>query len=281
MSSDFSSLSDKGSPEESESVSKPADTAGESVCLDQSLSIAADKFREMVLVTTDPEPQDTNTSVGSAMDPDPFARERQKRLLPSNTVTLASSASPSGSSEGHQSKQESAPALSGRTPVIDEHQQRQEEMCQTLIRDMNKYGVCVLDDFLGEQRGQKVLSEVVTMYSEGKFKDGQLVAPATKAAAAEIRDLKHIRGDKITWIGGREPGCSNIGYLINQVSGVSSSYLSSRPEIVLIVLPFIYRWTLLSRWRIECRTMGSWDSTKSENGPRYGLKVNQRLEIRV
>lgn len=237
--SDLSSLSDKSSEA---SVTHTADIESSSsadsvgVCLDQqSLSIAAtaDSFREMVLVTTtsDQEPQGTFNSAG-AMDPDPFAKERQKRLLPSNTVTLSSPSSSSlaaasGSSEGRCSEQQSqqnapqaAAAPSGLSPgpVFDEHQQRQEEMCQTLIRDMNKYGVCVLDDFLGEQRGQKVLSEVVTMYSEGKFKDGQLVAPSTKAAAAEIRDLKHIRGDKITWIGGREPGCSNIGYLINQVS---------------------------------------------------------------
>lgn len=58
------------------------------------------------------------------------------------------------------------------------------------------------------------------MYSAGKFKDGQLVQPTTASGSVSaVRDQKHIRGDKITWIGGREPGCSNIGHLINQVSG--------------------------------------------------------------
>lgn len=32
------------------------------------------------------------------------------------------------------------------------------------------------------------------------------------------QDLRTIRGDKITWVKGVEPGCSNVGYLINQVS---------------------------------------------------------------
>ena len=42
--------------------------------------------------------------------------------------------------------------------------------------------------------------------------DGQLVS---NTVAEE--DLRTIRGDKITWVKGTESGCSNIGYLINQV----------------------------------------------------------------
>lgn len=148
-----------------------------------------------------------NNNKSNNNDLDPFAKERQKRLLPSNTVSL--NQHQQGSFEGRLEVQPAA--------LLPPHQ---EEMCNTLIRDLNKYGVCVLDEFLGEERGHKVLSEVITMYSAGKFKDGQLVQPqssSAKAKASEVRDLKHIRGDKITWIGGREPGCSNIGFLINQV----------------------------------------------------------------
>lgn len=43
-------------------------------------------------------------------------------------------------------------------------------MCHNLISDLNSYGVCVLDSFVGEQRGLKVLSEVKEMYTAGKFK---------------------------------------------------------------------------------------------------------------
>ena len=32
------------------------------------------------------------------------------------------------------------------------------------------------------------------------------------------KDLSHIRGDKIKWIGGNEPACNNISYLIKQVN---------------------------------------------------------------
>lgn len=160
-----------------------------------------------------PPPQSSpsqGTPRGHGTVEDPFARERQKRLLPSNTVSLG------------------AGSFEGRLDVAQPMHLHQEEMCHTLIRDLNKYGVCVLDEFMGEERGERVLSEVVTMYSAGKFMDGQLVQPSTKTG--EIRDLKHIRGDKITWIGGREPGCANIGYLINQVSGVTLViYSFSRP----------------------------------------------------
>lgn len=34
------------------------------------------------------------------------------------------------------------------------------------------------------------------------------------------KDLKHIRGDKITWIDGKEPDCINMAFLINQVDAV-------------------------------------------------------------
>uniref|UniRef100_A0A2M4AJB6 hypoxia-inducible factor-proline dioxygenase n=1 Tax=Anopheles triannulatus TaxID=58253 RepID=A0A2M4AJB6_9DIPT len=88
------------------------------------------------------------------------------------------------------------------------------EACTSLIRDMNEYGVCVLDNFLGRERGLQVLNEVTGMYSSGVFRDGQLVSNRGG------KNLRHIRGDKITWIDGLEPGCSSVGYLINRVDAV-------------------------------------------------------------
>lgn len=91
--------------------------------------------------------------------------------------------------------------------------ERVHNLPEMIVRDLNNYGVCVLDDFLGQERGMRVLSEVLTMHTEGKFTDGKLVNPLP----GDERDQKHIRGDKIAWIGGQENGCANIGYLINQV----------------------------------------------------------------
>lgn len=43
------------------------------------------------------------------------------------------------------------------------------EICQRVIRDMTHYGVCVLNNFLGKERGLSVLNEVLEMYRSGIF----------------------------------------------------------------------------------------------------------------
>lgn len=90
-----------------------------------------------------------------------------------------------------------------------------EEMCRNVILDMDAYGVCVVDNFLGEDQGKSVLAEVLHMYTQGNFKDGQLVSSTGRRG-----DLKTIRGDQIMWVDGREKNCKNIGYLISQVDAV-------------------------------------------------------------
>lgn len=89
-----------------------------------------------------------------------------------------------------------------------------EEISRNVIKDMDAYGVCVVDDFLGLERGMAVLNEVIGMYETGVFKDGQLVSNKVK------KDLKTIRGDQITWIDGKESSCRNIGMLISEVDAV-------------------------------------------------------------
>ncbi|KOB58241.1 putative Egl nine-like protein 1, partial [Operophtera brumata] len=43
------------------------------------------------------------------------------------------------------------------------------KLCQQVIRDMSQYGMCVLNNFLGREKGQLVLNEVLEMYSSGIF----------------------------------------------------------------------------------------------------------------
>lgn len=90
-----------------------------------------------------------------------------------------------------------------------------DKICSYVIRDMDKYGVCVVDKFLGKEKGIAVLNEVLDMYGAGLFKDGQLVS--NKASA---NDLKTIRGDQIIWLDGKEQQCQNIGMLISQVDAI-------------------------------------------------------------
>ncbi|XP_023726166.1 egl nine homolog 1 isoform X1 [Cryptotermes secundus] len=89
-----------------------------------------------------------------------------------------------------------------------------EEVCRNVIRDMDAYGVCVVDNFLGQEMGMAVLGEVTSMYKKGVFKDGQLVSNRAK------KNLKTIRGDQITWLDGKEKFCKNIGFLISQVDNI-------------------------------------------------------------
>lgn len=89
-----------------------------------------------------------------------------------------------------------------------------EEVSINVIRDMDAYGVCVVDHFLGPEMGNKVLDEVISMYRQGVFKDGQTVS------ARSTSDVKTIRGDQITWLDGKESQCKSIGNLIAKVDTV-------------------------------------------------------------
>lgn len=86
-------------------------------------------------------------------------------------------------------------------------------LVQQVIEDMDHYGVCVVDNLLGDARGGAVLREVQNMYSKGAFQDGQLVK-------SKDGQSKSIRGDKITWVDGREPHCRNISVLIKLLDNI-------------------------------------------------------------
>ncbi|XP_039282568.1 egl nine homolog 1 [Nilaparvata lugens] len=83
-----------------------------------------------------------------------------------------------------------------------------------VVKDMDTYGVCVVDGFLGAERGSAVLDEVLDMYRKGLFRDGQLVSNRVNA------DLKTIRGDQIMWVDGKEAACKNIGILIGILDAI-------------------------------------------------------------
>ncbi|RVE44597.1 hypothetical protein evm_010735 [Chilo suppressalis] len=88
------------------------------------------------------------------------------------------------------------------------------EVCHRLVRDMTQYGVCVLDNFLGREKGLLVRNEVMEMYRLGIFSAGQLVSnPKSK-------DSQTVRSDLITWIDGKESYCQYIKHLITQVDNI-------------------------------------------------------------
>ena len=83
--------------------------------------------------------------------------------------------------------------------------------CETVLNDLNQYGICVIDDFLGDI-GDSVLQEVVALYKAGVFKEGQLVKANEYARV--------IRKDQITWVDGTEPHCQYIGFLIQTLDSI-------------------------------------------------------------
>ena len=90
-----------------------------------------------------------------------------------------------------------------------------DDICEGVIRDMNTYGLCALDRFMGDDIGHAVLNEVLNVYGAGLFKDGQLVS--NRAGA---NDSRTIRSDQIAWLDGKEENCPNVGLLISQVDAI-------------------------------------------------------------
>lgn len=118
---------------------------------------------------------------------------------------------------------------------------------------MNKHGICVVNNFLGEELALGVLEEVHALYKSGEFTDGQLVSQRSDSS-------KDIRGDKITWIEGKEPGCKKIAVLMSRMddivrhcNGKLGNYringrtkVSIRHEIVYKALIFVLHHTVMT-----------------------------------
>lgn len=75
---------------------------------------------------------------------------------------------------------------------------------------MNTYGLCVVDNFLGNKIGDRILQEVRNIHQGGQMQDGELVCQTPGKN-------KSIRGDKIAWVEGNEQGCENIGFLLTRM----------------------------------------------------------------
>ncbi|KAM9808763.1 egl nine homolog 1 isoform X2 [Syngnathus typhle] len=79
-----------------------------------------------------------------------------------------------------------------------------------VIPCMNKHGICVVDNFMGEEIGLGILENVKALHKTGRFTDGQVVSQKSDST-------KDIRGDKITWVDGKEAGCEKIRFLTSRM----------------------------------------------------------------
>ncbi|KAK9409632.1 egl nine 3 [Crotalus adamanteus] len=121
-------------------------------------------------------------------------------LSPGNSgeVRVAEGALPSG------------PSPPKRAPVREHRRDAQRLVLHYIVPCMNAYGLCVVDHFLGSRIAEKIFQEVLALHLSDKFQDGAL-------ASQKLGSNKAIRGDKILWVEGSEPGCENIGYLLKKM----------------------------------------------------------------
>ncbi|XP_076018515.1 egl nine homolog 1 [Genypterus blacodes] len=98
----------------------------------------------------------------------------------------------------------------GTTPNGQSGSTPQKLAMEYIVPCMNKHGICVVDNFLGTETGMGILENVMALHETGRFTDGQLVSQKSDST-------KDIRGDKITWVEGRESGCEKILFLMNRM----------------------------------------------------------------
>ncbi|MEQ2249875.1 hypothetical protein ILYODFUR_034095, partial [Ilyodon furcidens] len=159
-----------------------------------------------------------------------ICKEVDKPLLPKEKP---GEGPPPGDSKKHREKRNSEQSDSAtlpQTPNTDAPADRDEEVgspttptpngqtslspqklaTECIVPCMNKHGICVVDNFLGAETGLGILENVKALYKTGRFTDGQLVSQKSDST-------KDIRGDKITWIEGKEPGCEKISFLMSRM----------------------------------------------------------------
>ncbi|XP_066525640.1 egl nine homolog 3 isoform X1 [Hoplias malabaricus] len=78
---------------------------------------------------------------------------------------------------------------------------------------MRAYGMCIVDNFLGNRIGERVQQEAHRIHEAGRTQDGQLACQPRGQSRA-------YRGDKIAWVDGTEEGCHNIGFLLSRMDRV-------------------------------------------------------------
>lgn len=137
--------------------------------------------------------------------------------LPSSTnqasLSFSSASAASGMGKGDRCN-DTLSANQTREQYLLVLQSRFKEVAKYVVQCLTRYGICVLDKFLGDATGQDILKEVLHFEHAGIMKQGQLVHGPTSSKN------KRIRGDMITWVDGSENCCENIHFLISCMDAV-------------------------------------------------------------
>lgn len=116
---------------------------------------------------------------------------------------------PRSSGEARRTVSISSPP-SKKAPHREHRRDAQRLVSHYIVPCMNAYGLCIVDHFLGHRMGEKIWEEVLALYLHDKFQDGALASQKSGGSQA-------IRGDKILWVEGTEPGCESMGHLLKRM----------------------------------------------------------------
>lgn len=96
-----------------------------------------------------------------------------------------------------------------------------DNICRHLIEHMNRFGICVIDNFLGSIKGELILNEVIELFSSGQYSKGKLVSDKLSSSVIGGGSGSGIiRSDRVIWIDGCENGCAEINNLIQTLCSV-------------------------------------------------------------
>ncbi|XP_060797796.1 egl nine homolog 1-like isoform X5 [Neoarius graeffei] len=147
-------------------------------------------------------------------EPEPLQKEQKSKISEKSPRTCRAHVEPERSPavkqpEGECDPEQAADVFNGQMMMSP-----QQKLATEYIGPcMNKHGICVVNNFLGDELGLGVLEEVHALYISGEFTDGQLVSQRSDST-------KDIRGDKIIWIEGKEPGCEKIAVLMSRMDDI-------------------------------------------------------------
>merc|ERR1719239_522638 len=85
---------------------------------------------------------------------------------------------------------------------------------EVLLTHLDQFGACVIDDFLGEEKGNQVLKDVQNFKN---LKEGELASGKDSGSNSQQRS---IRSDQIAWTDGVNPPCPGISHLMRVLDSI-------------------------------------------------------------
>ena len=135
-----------------------------------------------------------------------------KEHVPSDTRPKQSNAKSKGKK---RSGRRHGPTMTEQTAMAPAEENKTKSLGDYVVKCLNDYGLCVVDNFLGEEVCGKILDEVKGMQDKALMCDGELVS---KQAT-----VKKVRGDKIAWTEKGDPGREYLSVLVQKLDNLIMS----------------------------------------------------------